>query len=68
MAGRLVDVKLKILVVDQEAAALLEYREVRTVPLRQQVDVVAVRQLRLHLDHLTELGGTAHRMNVTEVT
>ena len=50
--GLPVDVELEVLVLVHEAAARLEDGEVGGVLLREQVRVVAVRQLRLHLDRL----------------
>lgn len=50
MAWLLVNIKLKILVVDKEAAALLVDGEVSIVALGQQVHVVTMRQLGLHLN------------------
>ena len=52
MRGLPVDVELEVLVLVHEAAARLEDGEVGGVLLREQVRVVAVRQLRLHLDRL----------------
>ena len=50
--GLPVDVELEVLVLVHEAAARLEDGEVGGVLLREQVRVVAVRQLRLHLNRL----------------
>lgn len=57
-----------VLIVVYEAAALLEYGEVRVVALRQHVEVVAVRELRAHLHRLL-VGGVelAHRVDVRPV-
>lgn len=52
MTRFLVDIHLEVLVVDQEATSLLEDREMCIVALRQQVHVVAMRQLCAHLDRL----------------
>ena len=52
MRGLPVDVELEVLVLVHEATARLEDGEVGGVLLREQVRVVAVRQLRLHLDRL----------------
>ena len=60
--GLPVDVELEVLVLVHEAAARLEDGEVGGVLLRQQVRVVAVRQLRLHLDRLH-----AHLQNKTHI-
>lgn len=66
--GLAVDVELVVLVVVDEAAALLEDGEVRVVALRQQVEVVAVRELRAHLHGLL-VGGVelAQRVDVRPV-
>lgn len=50
MARLPVDVELEILIVDQEATSLLVDGKVSIVALRQQVHVVTVGQLSLHLD------------------
>lgn len=68
MTRLLVDVQLEVLVVDQEAASLLEDRKVGVVPLRQQVHVVAMRQLGAHLDRLVVDEWPANRVNVGPVT
>lgn len=56
MRGLSINVQLVVLIVVDEAAALLEYREVRVVALREHVEVVAVRELRPHLDRLPICG------------
>lgn len=44
-----VNIELIILIIVYETAALLKYSEVSIVTLRQEVEVVAVRELRAHL-------------------
>ena len=52
VGGLLVDVQLKVLVLVHEAPPRLEDGKVVGVLLREQVGVVAVRELRLDLDRL----------------
>lgn len=47
-----VHIQLVVLIVVNEAAALLEYREVCVVALREQVQVIAMRELRAHFHRL----------------
>lgn len=57
MSGLAVNVKLEVLVVDEEAPTPLEDGKVRVVPLGQHVEVVPVSELGLDLHHLaTHLG------------
>jgi len=68
VAGLLVYVQLEILIVDQEAAALLIDGEVGIVALGQQVHVVAMRQLGFHLDAGLPVDiGTTLRVDVAPV-
>lgn len=53
MRGLSINVQLIVLIVVDEAAALLEDGEVRFVTLREKVQVVPVRQLRPHFDRLS---------------
>lgn len=50
MSWLLVNIQLEILIVDEEATTLLVDGEMGIVTLGQQVHVVAMRQLGLHLD------------------
>lgn len=68
MARFSVDVELKILVVVEEAAPPLEDGEVWVVALREHVDVVAVRELRLHLHHLSAHAWPPYRVYVRPVS
>lgn len=67
MARLPVDIELKVLIVHQETASLLEYRKVRIVALRQQIHVVAMRQLRAHLDRLAANVRPTNRVDVRPV-
>lgn len=66
VAGLLVDVELKVLIVHQEATTPLEDGEVRVVLLCQHVQVVTLCQLSLHFDRLTVNVGTTCRVDVTK--
>ena len=68
MRGLPVDVELEVLVLVHEAAARLEDGEVGGVLLREQVRVVAVRQLRLHLDRLQAHLQNKARKNVKHIS
>lgn len=69
MSWLLVNVQLEILIIDQKTPAFLVNREMRTVFLRQQVNVIAVRDLCFHLDDLTAAFVlSAHRVHIAEMT
>lgn len=67
MARLAVDIQLEVLIVHQKTASLLEYRKVRLVTLRQQIHVIAMRQLRAHLHRLAANVRPADRMDVRPV-
>lgn len=56
MCGLSVNVQLVVLVIVDEAAALLEYREVSVVSLRQKVEIIPMRELRTDLNGLPVSG------------
>lgn len=50
MARLFVDIQLVVLIVYQEAASSLVHSEMGVVPLRQQIDIITLGQLRLDLN------------------
>lgn len=66
MTRLLVDVKLKVLRVNQEATTLLEDGEVRVVLLRQHVKVVTLCELRFDFNRLSVDMRTTSCVDVTE--
>lgn len=66
MTRLLIHVELKILVVHQEAATLLEDGEMSVVLLSQHVQIVTLGQLSFDFNRLAILVGPARRVDVAK--
>jgi len=68
MTGWLVDIQLKVLIVEQDATTCFEDGHMVLILLREHVAVVTLRQGSFHFDHLTLELRTSHGVRVTPVS
>lgn len=63
-----INIQLEILVLIKETSALLEYGKMSFVSLIHHVQVISLRQLGFHLDHLTVFLGFSNGVRISVLT